>query len=83
LHVEVGELIYLNEFFQASAFNQDDQLIAIYYRVLLPSQSAIFTIQGDKTEQLRWKPLSQLTPEDLTFPVDKKLVEVLKSKFLS
>lgn len=82
LNVEVGELLYLNDFFQVSAFNFDDQLVSIYYRVFLPENAFIQTIQGDKTESLRWRSIYQLHEEELTFPVDKKMVEVLKMRFL-
>tara|TARA_R110002111_G_scaffold147411_1_gene214411 strand:- start:1 stop:429 length:429 start_codon:yes stop_codon:yes gene_type:complete len=83
LDVEVGELVYLTDFYQASAFNKDDQIISIYYQVESLETSKISTKQnrfdfkpGDE-EIHRWVSLNELKKEDVTFPIDKLVVELL------
>lgn len=86
LDVEVGEHFYTTEFFQQSAFRQTDQLISIYYRVRsLQGTEQIrldeFTLNNNgrmEQQQFVWVPLSQLTPDLVTFPIDKVVAEKLQ-----
>jgi 8-oxo-dGTP diphosphatase len=76
IRVEVGELFYFNDFFQASAFNADHQLISFYYRVHYTEWSSIVTDQHvvpltEEGEKHRWVKLEALTPEFFNFPIDK------------
>lgn len=85
LDVEIGEHIYTTDFFQQSAFRKTDQLISIYYKVV-PKQFPIQinleefeVIEHGKPEYLRffWVKRSELKPEMLTFPIDKKVCEMI------
>jgi len=83
LDVEVGELIYLTDFYQQSAFNENDQIISVYYQVESSETSKISTkstpfdfIPGDE-EVHRWVSISDLKTNDLTFPIDKIVVDLL------
>ena len=75
LDVEVGELFYVNDFFQASAFRENDQLFSFYYRISnidfvaipLSNHSVPMTEEGEK---FRWVSISDLTEEMFTFPID-------------
>ena len=84
IDVEVGELFYLTDFFQQSAFHPDDQLISIYYRVRyaewasLPVVNPPFSEAGDY-ETVHWKSLSGLPPDTLTFPIDRYVGALLTS----
>jgi mutator protein MutT len=84
LGVEVGELFYLTDFYQESAFNRDDQLISIYYMVSSKDQDAIvtstipFDFNEDQIETHRWFSIESIRPEDLTFPIDKIVVKKLR-----
>lgn len=72
LEIEVGELFYLTDFFQVSAFSETDQVISIYYLIradLHTLDELIRTHSGD--EILHWVKLSELKEELLTFPIDK------------
>lgn len=80
LEIEVGEMFYCTDFFQQSAFDENDQLISIYYWVKLTN--GVFgkdlpTTLSDAEEQPRWKPLESISARDLTFPVDKIVAEKL------
>jgi mutator protein MutT len=78
LEITVGELFYLTDFFQVSAFSANDQVISIYYRIDLPFEAIHHELRGDKGERLRWKPLADLQESDVTFPIDKQVVQLVK-----
>lgn len=87
IEIEVGKLIYLTDFFQQSAFNPDDQIISIYYAVTLIEKqkgltsSAPFDFENDEEiDSLQWKLLSELSQEDVTFPIDKVVVGLISKK---
>jgi 8-oxo-dGTP diphosphatase len=82
IEVEVGELFYVNDFVQVSAFNSDQQLISFYYKVSFPKPEILETVSLDyehKTEgeKLVWRKFSDLSSEDMTFPIDKIVAEKL------
>ena len=77
LEVETGRLFYLTDFFQQSAFNPDDQVVSVYYQVNLPGSFDSAEVRGDKGETLRWKAIREMKSDDLTFPIDKKVLELL------
>lgn len=72
LEIEVGSLFYLTDFFQVSAFSENDQVVSIYYLIqtdLSELDKLITDHAGD--EKLHWVNLSELKEELLTFPIDK------------
>lgn len=83
LACKVEELFYVNEFFQASAFRADDQLLSFYFRVALDDYSAApvtphswpLTEEGEK---FRWLPLNEIHEDQFTFPIDKVVAERLR-----
>jgi 8-oxo-dGTP diphosphatase len=95
LPVEVGNHIYTTDYFQLSAFNPDHQIISIYYAVtaLEPIQARLSSIpfdfdenqlllyqQRNEIETFRFIDWEALTPESVSLPIDKKVVELLKKK---
>lgn len=84
LDIEVHDLIYLTDFFQVSAFNNEDQIISVYYEVsaenkhLIKTSLVPFDFNDNEVEAHRWKKLSDLTQDEVTFPIDKIVVELLK-----
>ena len=91
LEVSIGEHFYTTDFFQISAFNHKDQIISIYYRVhaantaTLPTSDIPFSFQPEQindpngeAEVFRWIPLESLSEEDMTLPIDKVVVKLLK-----
>lgn len=76
---------YTTDFFQAALFFEKTQLLSIYYLVDLepradyPVCSRAQFSPGSGGQQLRWVHLQELRAEDMTFPIDRKVVELLKS----
>lgn len=78
LEVEVGSLFYLTDFFQVSAFSENDQVVSIYYLVkadVSVLDQLILDHSGE--EKLHWVPLSELQEKLLTFPIDKIVAQKL------
>lgn len=73
LAIEVGELFYLTDFFQQSAFRAEDQVVSIYYRIRIATGTVddVINAQEGIDEQLRWLPLSALSTDAVTFPIDR------------
>ncbi|HUQ65850.1 MAG TPA: NUDIX domain-containing protein [Flavitalea sp.] len=96
LNVEVGDHIYTTDFFQISAFNPEHQIISIYYfaKALEPITCSIRTSVFDfdnnqlevyaktgETETFRFIDLDKLTPDSVTLPIDKTVVNMLLNDF--
>lgn len=93
LTVNVGEHIYTTDFFQISAFNNKDQIISIYYEVTTPSPILIDTKTklfdfapeqianpNGESEVFRWVNWNELTEKDMSLPIDKAVINLLKEK---
>jgi 8-oxo-dGTP diphosphatase len=88
MEIEVIKHFYTTDYFVKALF-VEGQLISVYYLVknILPIKLTIknkaFDFDGD-TEPLqafRWIKLSQITPDDVTFPIDKHVVELLNKDY--
>lgn len=88
--IEVGEIFYTNPFLQISAFNSNDEIIALYFWITMISpptakfserKQDFLTTPGDQ-QVFRWIKIQTLSQEDFTFPIDQSLVSKLKSYFL-
>lgn len=87
--IEIIRHIYTTDFFQASAFHQDAQIISIYYRVEPTQMPTVpiytepqpFSYEGEREEIFRWVSLDDLTEDMLSFPIDKKIAQFLLSKY--
>ena len=85
LHLEISraDFFYFNEFHQASAFDQSN-LVAFYYIVNIQKaavhlQEEGYTIPFEQEQELqRWKAVQELQKDELTFPIDQKVLEKLK-----
>jgi len=79
----VGELYYVNDFFQKSAFKSTDQLISFYYIIDEIEFEAIQCLEHpipmlEEGEAFRWAPRSTLTREMITYPIDKVVIDKLR-----
>jgi len=82
--VEIISHFYTTDFFIKSAFN-DSQIISIYYIVKNISELNLniktkvfdFDGEGDVLQAFRWVKLSELDPEDITFPIDRHVAKLL------
>ena len=82
LTAEIGELFYVNDFAQLSAFKKNDQLFSFYHLVNQIDVSAIKTSNHtipitEEGEKFRWVDLSELTSDTVTFPIDKIVAQKL------
>ena len=92
LSVEIGDHIYTTDFFQVSAFNPSHQIISIYYfaKALEPIKCPIRTSSFDfdanqldvynrtgETETFRFIDWDKVTPDAVTLPIDKIVVQML------
>ncbi|HIA05389.1 MAG TPA: NUDIX domain-containing protein [Flavobacteriales bacterium] len=85
VEIEVLDHFYTTDFFQKSAFHIDAQIMSIYYLVSpvetpdieFKTQAMDFDVLEEGAETFRKVPLSTLKEDDLTFPIDKKVVQLL------
>ena len=90
LDVTIGDHIYTTDFFQISAFNNNDQIISIYYFVhgdasqletktdrfdFIPHQ--VSDPEGE-AEVFRWIEWQDLSEEKMDLPIDKLVVKMIK-----
>lgn len=86
--IEIIEHFYTTHFFQRSLFYPDQQVISIYYLIKFREPAKIrisekpFDFKGvaDGTFSFRWAKPENLTEDDITLPVDKYVVTLLKAK---
>ncbi len=86
--IEVLEHFYTTDFFIQSVFN-DSQIISVYYIVkplaelnLNCKESAFdFDAKEDIMQAFRWKSLSELNMDDVTFPTDQRVIELIKERW--
>jgi len=94
IEVHVGDHFYTTDFFQISAFNHKDQIISIYYLVHTADTSIVkakekafdFLPQevadpNGTAEHLRWIPLSKVSEDAMTLPIDKVAIKMLIELF--
>jgi ADP-ribose pyrophosphatase YjhB (NUDIX family) len=85
--IEIIDHIYTSDFFQQSMFYEESQLLTIYYLVQFnePIKFKISTRSFDFNEAVhgsqsfRWIDIQDLDLEALTFPVDRKVAQLLKA----
>jgi 8-oxo-dGTP diphosphatase len=80
-----AEHFYTTDFFVASAFREEDQMISVYYKVTLPHPEKVETVENvfefkeeiDGAQTFRWVKLDELNADQLTYPIDKYVVGLL------
>lgn len=79
--IELHDIFYLTDYFQLSAFDKDDQLVSIYYRVFSKEIDTINTEDiprfQEKEEVFVWQNINKNLTDMLTFPVDKLVGKIL------
>ena len=95
LNVEIGDHIYTTDFFQMSAFNPEDQIVSIYYyaHALEPIKAPLRTKPFDfderelaiyakvgECETFRFIEWADFVPGNITLPIDKVVVEVVREQ---
>jgi ADP-ribose pyrophosphatase YjhB (NUDIX family) len=87
--VKVIDHFYTTEFFQKALFYKKHQLISIYYllefkdsiRFKISDKSFDFPELKEGNQSFRWKAIKDLIEDDVSFPIDKVVVRLLKEKF--
>lgn len=93
LEVKVGEHLYTTDFFQISAFNQKDQIISIYYYVH-PVSPLVLEVKEKpfdfaphqianphgESEVFRWLNWSEIHPDNMTLPIDRVVMELIRQR---
>ncbi len=87
--IEIIRHFYTTDFFQITRLiDPPQQLISIYYLIKIIDDSAFKTTSKrfdfdpvDGAQDFRWVPLQQLSIDELTFPIDKKVGGMLKEEF--
>ncbi len=95
LDVTIGDHIYTTDFFQVSAFNKKDQIISIYYFVKadepieLDCKTKVFDFAPHQTadphgesEVFRWIEWDTLSEDDMSLPIDKVVIALLKQQLI-
>lgn len=86
--IEVLEHFYTTDFFQEAYFFENMQLISIYYLAkLLHPDGAQFkvapivpVINNEEILSFRFKKIAALQEEELSFPIDRHVLRLLKRK---
>lgn len=79
LEIEVESHFYTQDFFLESRFDENEQIIMIYYKIIANDISKLIVIDQD-IQELIWKDLIELSPDNLTLPTDKLVVDMLLKK---
>ena len=76
VRISVLEHFYTTDFFVRSTFDPSVQVINVYYKVtMLPG--AVFPEAGVDGQITLWIPVEELHEEMVTFPIEKKVVQLL------
>jgi len=86
--IEIIRHFYTTDYFQPTfLLKEPQQLLSIYYLIKIENEKAIpvsekrFDFENvDGAQSFRWVKLSELSAEELTFPIDKKVLEMLQSE---
>ena len=80
MEVETSSHFYTTDFFVASAFDHTSQVISVYYNVTVGEPEKIPVTAGPHeyekkhgAQVFRWIPLNELSEDDLTLAIDKKV----------
>ena len=70
---------YTTDFFQRSSFDSSEQLISIYFKASLSKDlNNRLKIPVKDQPVFEWKRLVDLDEENLHFPIDKKVLNMIK-----
>jgi ADP-ribose pyrophosphatase YjhB (NUDIX family) len=88
INIQIVQHFYTTDFYVPSFFNKNHQLISIYYLIEIAPDTNLTTsfikfdfepIHG--AQSLRWININSLNEDDLSYPIDKKVVAMLKNSY--
>jgi 8-oxo-dGTP diphosphatase len=85
--IEIIDHYYTTHFFQQALFYEDQQLISIYYLAKFPEAPRFrisdkpfdFEKTVNESQSFRWARIAGLSENDLSFPVDRFVIRMVKS----
>jgi len=85
--IEIIRHLYTTDYFQPALHNPDIQVISIYYLAKFKEKPkfkislSTFDFDGEEegNQSFRWKAISDLSEKDLSLPIDKKVVSLIKN----
>jgi 8-oxo-dGTP diphosphatase len=88
LDIDVTEHFYTTDFYVASAFDTNSQVISIYYIVTATGEANFATSTSphnyeskEGAQSLRWIAVDKLKENDFTLIIDRKVGEMLMKRF--
>ena len=86
--VEVIKHFYTTDYFQPAYYFPDQQLISIYYFVRFVdqvwfhiSEKPLDIASEEGQQSFRWSKIANLTEHDVSLPVDRKVVKLLRQNY--
>lgn len=81
LDIEVSVLahFYTTDFFQPSAFDPEEQVISIYYRVAADPLPGTLN-RRENAENFFWEDLNRIGPERFELPIDREVGKMLRDE---
>ena len=87
--IEILEHFYTTDFFQQALFYTDSQLLSIYYKIKfkgpinfkITTKAFDFEPLANGSISFRWAAIKNLQSEELTFPIDRYVVSLLREKY--
>jgi ADP-ribose pyrophosphatase YjhB (NUDIX family) len=87
--VEVLQHFYTTDYFQPTVFIPNKQLVSIYYLIRLRDPNGLKTAlhkndfePKEGNMAFRWLDIDKLTPDDFSFPIDKKVANLMFHNFV-
>lgn len=81
--VRVERHFYTTGFFQPSAFDPDEQVISIYYRMACQSPSLEELNSESSDESFFWESLEKIGPDLFELPIDREVGRLIEDRFSS
>jgi ADP-ribose pyrophosphatase YjhB (NUDIX family) len=84
VEINIESHFYTTDYFQRSAFRENDQLISVYYKVSLKRETEIedgtkaLDRESGDTHFFHWNKVDEIDGEDLTFPVDRRVLSMIR-----
>jgi ADP-ribose pyrophosphatase YjhB (NUDIX family) len=86
--VEIIGHFYTTGFFQRALLYEDHQLISIYYTIRfkelpcfpISTKAFDFASLENGSQSFRWADIASLSEDELTFPIDRHVLRMLKNK---
>jgi 8-oxo-dGTP diphosphatase len=87
--IEIISHFYTTDFYQKALYYENSQLICVYYlaqftetiRFKISDQPFDFPENMNGSQSFRWQSIKKMQLEELTYPIDRKVAEILKKKF--